>query len=120
MNLNVNFNNELEPMINSIEQLANWFERNQETLAYFELTHVGCTLDDLYSSHEMIVLGRMANACLTWLESKGDYTNREKAKNAVIAMADIYEKEKNTLTDIAKRKYYISAKGYEKESSRRK
>ena len=42
MELNINFKRELEPLINSSEALADWFEKNQEMMAYFEMTHPGC------------------------------------------------------------------------------
>ena len=42
MELNVNFKRELKPLINSSEALADWFEKNQEMMAYFEMTHPGC------------------------------------------------------------------------------
>ncbi len=42
MKLDVNFKKEIEPLINSSEALANWFEKNQEMMAYFEMTHPGC------------------------------------------------------------------------------
>ena len=41
MKLDVNFKKEIEPLINSSEALANWFEKNQEMMAYFEMTHPG-------------------------------------------------------------------------------
>ena len=36
MKLNINFDQSLESVINSCEPLAEWFERNQETMAYFD------------------------------------------------------------------------------------
>lgn len=46
MELNFNFNKSLESTINLCPPLADWFERNQDIMAYFELTHKGCVFED--------------------------------------------------------------------------
>ena len=115
MELNINFNKKLEPLINSDERLANWFERNQDWMAYFELTHPGCThFEEGIASYDVKVLGRMANSCLTWLERKLPYSDEEKVQNAINAIAEIYEESKDCLSDNAKELYHISVEKKEK------
>ena len=81
MKLDVNFKKEIEPLINSSEALANWFEKNQEMMAYFEMTHPGCLhFENTNANYDVKVLGRMANGCLTWLESKIPYSDEDKVK----------------------------------------
>ena len=106
MEININFNKKIEPLINSSEALIEWFSKNQEWMTYFELNHPGCLhFEDTIANYDIIVLGRMANSCLTWLES----TDEEKVQNAVMALATIYEREKDKLSPVAKAKYFISA-----------
>ncbi len=109
MFLNHNFNQRIESTILLNKPLSDWFERNQETMAYFELTHVGCLYleDNSIASNDIKVLGRMAHAALSWLESKGSLTRAEKAEKAMLAIAEIYEAEKDDLTEAARISYAI-------------
>lgn len=96
MKLNSNFDSKLESTINLCQPLADWFERNQGDMAYLELTHKGCMhLEDYpYTPVDAKVLGRMANAGLTWLEEPDDMIIPEaKAFQAALAIAKVYEKE---------------------------
>lgn len=121
MKLNINFNKKIESLINSSEALADWFERNQECMAYFELTHPGCLhFENSMASYDIVVLGRMANSCLTWLETRRKIANETKVKNAVLSIAEIYDKEKKRLTETAKVRYHINVDGIEKEDKSKK
>lgn len=108
MKLNCNFDHSLEYDICLIQPLANWFARNQEWMAYFELTHSGCLHfeDSPIANHDVVVLGRMANAAFTWLERK-DIPNLDRAYNAAMAIAQIYVQEVESLSEVAKQRYWI-------------
>ena len=70
MKLNHNFNKNIESLINSSKSLSDWFEKNQEMMAYFDMTHPGCLhFENSLANYDTVVLGRMANGCLTWLET---------------------------------------------------
>lgn len=114
MELNSNFNKKLEPLINSDERLANWFEINQDCMVYYGLTHAGCTHLEKEIGFVVKVLGRMANACLTWLETNLSYSDEEKVEKAISEMAKIYEEFKDYLSDEARETFYISAEKIEK------
>lgn len=109
MILDHNFDQSLESIINECLPLANWFERNQEQMAYFELTHPGCLhLEETYTRQDNIILGRMASAALTALSVKNSKLSpEEKAISAAVSIAEIYEKDKNDLSSIAKTKFHI-------------
>ena len=118
MKLNINFNKKIEPLINSSEALSNWFETNQEWMAYFELTHPGCNhFEDSGVSFDVKVLGRMANASLTCLETKLPYSDEERVQSAIIAISNIYDESKECLSDAAKERYFINVEGLEKNQS---
>lgn len=109
MFLNQNFNPKIESIILLSEPLTDWFERNQETMAYFELTHMGCLHfeESAMVSNDIRVLGRMANHALTWLEGNYALTQMERAEGATSAIAGLYELEKDGLTEQAKKLYAI-------------
>ena len=116
MKLNINFNKKIEPLINSSEALSNWFEKNQETMAYFEMTRPGCLhFENTCANLDVKVLGRMASSCLTWLQTPHKISDASKVGNAVISMVEIYENQKEFLTDTAKDLYYISDEEFIKE-----
>jgi len=111
MELDINFNQELERLINKSEELSDWFERNQNKMAYFELTHPGCfQFEREMVHHDTRVLGRMANSCLTHLELEG-ISDEEKIERAIKSMAYIYEQEKENITDNARELFKIENKG---------
>ena len=61
MKLNHNFDENLEETINSCKPLADWFERNQDWMAYFELTHKDCLhFENTSVNTDVLALGRMA------------------------------------------------------------
>ena len=111
MILDDNFDKRLESTINLCTPLADWFERNQEAMAYFELVHKGCLHFDGNSlvHHDILTLSHMANAGLTWLETP-DFSIKpfDKAFNAAISISTIYEKKKDYLSDTARDLYYIN------------
>ena len=109
MKLDINFDNSLEEIINLNPQLADWFERNQETMAYFEMTQAGCLHfeNNFFAHPDIVALGRMTNASLYYLESKRILLNSAKAKLAAIAVSNVYEREKERMSDEAKELYYI-------------
>lgn len=121
MKLDINFNPALESTINLCEPLANWFERNQETMAYFGFIHKKClsSKNSSYGSTDFYVLNKMANAALTWLEAPKTLkiSPKEKAINAAISIASVYEEEKERLSEIAKIKYYLNTEELQKEES---
>lgn len=118
MELNINFNKKISSLVNSSESLSNWFEKNQEMMAYFEMTHPGCLhFENTNANYDVKVLGRMANGTLTWLETNLPYSNEEKVRNAEMSIASIYDLEKDHLSDVAKEKYFIDVDGLEKKES---
>ncbi len=113
MKLNINFDEKLEPTINLYQPLADWFERNQEVMAYFELIHEGCS-ENVQGSIDLRTLAKMADAGLTWLEAP-NITPEEKAINAAVSMASVYNEMKEWLSDTAKTLYYIDVKESQKD-----
>lgn len=111
--LNINFDEKLEPTINLYQPLADWFERNQEVMAYFELIHERCS-ENVYGSIDLRTLAKMADAGLTWLEAS-NITPEEKAINAAVSMASVYNEMKEWLSDTAKTLYYIDVKESQKD-----
>lgn len=124
MKLNINFDPTLESIINLCQPLADWFERNQDAMAYFEFIHKGCLHfeDSLMATADLKVLGRMANAGLTWLEAPetSGVTPEEKAINAAISIASVYEEEKEWISENAKVQYYLNVEELQKEESQEK
>ncbi|MCM1371101.1 MAG: hypothetical protein NC181_04370 [Clostridium sp.] len=124
MKLNINFDPTLESTINLCKPLAAWFERNQETMAYFDLIHKGCLHfeNSLMASADIKALGRMANAGLTWLEAPktSDVSPEEKAINAAVSIASVYEEEKEKLSENAKVQYYLNVEELQKDDSQEK
>ncbi len=108
MKLNINFDKELEPIINSYEPLANWFERNQEVMAYFGLTHNDCLhFEDSIANYDVIALGRIANAVLTCLEENFGIDKKAHAMAATISLINTYKQEESKLSEIAKERYRV-------------
>lgn len=110
MKLDQNFNREIEGAINSCQPLADWFERNQQLMAYLGLTHKGCLhFENSYANGDVVVLGRMANAGLTWLEAPKalNIPEETKAYNAAMAIAMVYEEDKTRLSENARTQYYL-------------
>lgn len=124
MKLDINFDQSLESVINSCEPLAEWFERNQETMAYFELTHKGCLHFDDHpmASYDVKALGKMANAGLTWLEAPKalQISDEAKAYNAAMSIAMVYEEVKEGLSDNAKTLYFMDVTRLSKEQTEEK
>jgi len=117
MELNINFDKSLEEIINTCPPLADWFERNQETMAYFELTHKGCLHfnESSMASDDIKALGKMANAGLTCLESKLPISAEDKAKYAAFSIANVYDEEQFRLSDNARTQYYLDVEALQRE-----
>lgn len=108
MILNCNFEHNLESIINSYEPLADWFERNQNSMVYYELTKPNCLhLEDMATRYDTIVLGRMANAALSSLSIDTQESKEKRAYAAALAINDVYAREENQLSESAKIKYRI-------------
>lgn len=122
MKLNINFNKPMEEIINFCQPLADWFERNQERMAYFELTHKGCLHyeDHVFASVDVVVLGGMANACFTCLETRLPISKEDKAKYAAFSIANIYYEEQEKLSENAKNLYYLDVTKLEKEKNNKR
>ena len=124
MKLNINFDPTLEETINLCAPLADWFARNQETMAYFEMTHKGCLHfnNSPMANNDVIALGKMANAGLTWLEAPKaiPVSPEEKAVNAALSIAMVYEEEKEKLSENARTQYYIDVQGLQKDETEEK
>ncbi len=123
MKLNINFDSNLESTINLYQPLADWFERNQEAMVYFEFTHKGCLHfeNSSMASADVKALGRMASAALTWLESStASFSPKEKAINAAISIAKVYEEEKQMLSENAKVQYYLNVEELQKDENQEK
>ena len=120
--LNQNFDPNMESTILLCKPLADWFARNQETMAYFELTKPGCLhFEGTNANPDVIALGRMANAGLMWVTSYSkEYTEEEKAFNAAFSIAQVYEQEKSKLSDNAKKQYAINTEELEKDETHHK
>lgn len=106
MEFNISFNKEIEYLISSCTPLVNWFERNQELMIYFE---------DENTNYDIKVLERMTNDSLTWLETKLPYTDEDKARYAAMSIAFIYDIEKENLSDLAKKMFYIDIESLDKK-----
>ena len=109
MILNENFDKKIEPLINSSYALTDWFERNQDAMAYFELTKPNCLhFEDTSANIDIKVLGRMASNCLSYLESDLPYIDKEKVAYAIISINTLYNAFKERLSEEAKNNYYIN------------
>ena len=120
--LNSNFDSNIESTILLCEPLVEWFKRNQEAMAYYELTKPGCLhFEGRIANNDIIILGRMANACLTCIESNSkEYTEEQKAFNAASSIASLYDQQQEKLSDTAKKLYAIHIEKLEKEETQRK
>ena len=119
MELNINFNKCIGWIIDKNKSLSDWFERNQKWMAYFGLTHAGCLHfenPNPYVHNDIRILGRMANAALTILEDKGPIDAIERADNAAKAIAEIYELNKDNLTETSRKLYAIEIEPLEKKN----
>ena len=109
MLLNKGFNKKIEPIINSSDELLNWFDINQDLMTFYKLDHPGCLQYESYkiADEDIKVLGRMANHCLTVLELY-DCSYQDKIVQAIKGMFIIYQLNKDNLSDIAKNRLYIN------------
>ena len=120
MKLNHNFDKRLEKIINSYQPLADWFERNQETMAYFELTHKGCLhLTFPRASHDLITLSKMADAFFSSITFDSTKYHEEIARTAAQTIEKIFREEEENLTPDAKEKYAITTNDIQSPTRKR-
>lgn len=115
--LSVNFNPKYLEVINKSETLYAWFKKNQEALEYFDLTDIGCLQFEDWGDKDIKILGRMANTCYEAIEqgvpfviqspSDAAVATEALALRAIDRMTNIYEENKEIISDIAKERYYI-------------
>lgn len=121
--LSVNFNSKYLEVINKSETLYAWFKKNQDALEYYGLTNIGCLQFEDWGDIDIQVLGRMANACYEAIEqgvpsqmiqtpSDANFAIETLAQRAIGDMTDIYENNKDKISEIAKEKYYIKRPEY--------
>ena len=114
-------------IINSYEPLAEWFQRNNTPIAYYEF-YLDDGLDIIkykedekerevykYYNDQLLVLKEMVDACLLWFNTKYGYTTKEKALKAAAAIAKIYELNKDKLGDASKKQLFINTTGITEE-----
>ncbi len=114
MKINSNFNPSLEPVINSYPPLADWFERNQNSMAYYQFFNSDCLhfKESKFASFQVKTLGEMAHAGFIELEKK-NLSKEERALNATISIKEVYDKNKEYLQDDAKKQLLINEKTIE-------
>lgn len=117
MKLNTNFDQKLEPIINLYQPLDDWFERNQEVMASLGLTHEGYSNNfSAMTSLDLQALAIMADIGLKWLSiKKADISPEEKAINAAVSIASVYNEEKEWLSKTARTLYDIDMKESQKD-----
>lgn len=122
MILNDNFDKSIESIINTCKPLADWFERNQEQMAYFELTQPGCLhFEGTLVNDDILALERMANAALCCLCIEAPQLSAEdKAVNAAVSIALMYEQEEYKLSTEAKIKYYINVENIKLDAEKKR
>lgn len=120
MELNINFDMNIGWIIDKNKSLSDWFERNQDWMAYYELTHAGCLHfeNSTMASKNVRVLSIMANAALTILEDKGPVDAIERADKAAKAIAEIYELNKDDLSENDRKLYAIDIEDLEKKEGK--
>lgn len=89
--------------------LADWFKKNEFRLSYFNLMKKGCLHMEDIAHHDVVVLGRMADAAYTCLEDETVESKVDRAYNAAKAIQQIYIKEGSELSNDAKKALYIDA-----------
>ena len=120
MELNINFDMNIGWIIDKNKSLSDWFERNQDWMAYYELTHAGCLHfeNSTMASKNVRVLSIMANAALTILEDKGPVDAIERADKAAKAIAEIYELNRDDLSENDRKLYAIDIEDLEKKEGK--
>lgn len=114
MKITSNFDPSLEPVINSYPPLADWFERNQNSMAYYEFINSNCLHFQKapFTPFQIQILGEMAHVGFIELEKK-NLSKEERALNATIAIKEVYEENKDRLQDDAKKQLLINEKTIE-------
>ncbi len=111
MILNECFNKKFEAIINLYSPLADWFSKNQDTMAEYGFTSKNCLK---YINNnlniDIIVLGEMSAAAFSWLDISPDVSlpPHAKAFNAAMSIHKIYLEKKDVLSDEAKKLYNIN------------
>lgn len=109
--MNLIFDQSIVEIINTYPPLVDWFEKNQEMLAYFELTHKDCSHLHNGCSLDLQVLQKMTNAGFAYLESTYPISHLEKAMFAALSMANIYNKNIQNLSENARKNYFMNIYG---------
>lgn len=120
MILNKKFDKKYEYIINLYKPLADWFEKNQDTMSEYGFTNKNCLHYIKKNINiDIIVLGKMTVAAFNWLDISPDValSPHAKAFNAASAIHKIYLDEKDNLSENAQELYNIH--NYEKNNVRR-
>ena len=106
---------DIERLINLSPELEDWFLRNQDKMATLGLTYQGCCNKRLEEIDDKI-LGLMAHACFTWLESTYEkYDDDDKINGAIDLMNRFYESKEEGLSSLAQEAYRINFISNKKE-----
>lgn len=118
MDFEIEFKPDIEDAIRRNKPLYDWFLKNQTTLNYFGLVHDRCLHfeGDSLANGDLRSLGRMAYACFICLEGKVGLSADDRAMYAMQCVHEVYELEKEHLTDSAKNKYAINVDEFHRMS----
>lgn len=114
-----NFKEETLRIINTYGPLADWFKRNRFPITYYELTQPRFEFEgENYFSRaqtELRVLKKMTDISLMWLGTKYQYSEKEKALRAALAISQIYEAFSDSLNADAKKNFQIDVEGIDRD-----
>ncbi len=117
---------EIETLIKSSKELTEWFERNMPIIEYYGLTEEDCLKFENGNNYDLMILGRMLNACYKALGMKLDflqsvkpdlYTDEVRVGVAISSMEEIYKEAEAHLTDTSRNKLLIRKHVYTDSSS---
>lgn len=108
MKSNNNIEETFGRIIYSSEPLADWFKRNKDALMNSGLSYDNFSLfvKNPNLSQDVKTLGKMFSLCLNWLGNT-DYYEEDRAHMAIVTIAQIYEMDKEKISDYAKEAYKI-------------
>lgn len=95
-----NFNEETLRIINLYPPLAKWFKKNQFMLSYYECTKPKFDFTGEFAKiyhSDIVIFRKMTNFSLTWINTKYEYTDMEKALKAAAAIFRIYAESASSL-----------------------
>lgn len=117
---------EIETLIKSSRELTEWFDRNMPVIEYYGLTKDDCLKFENGKNYDLMILGRMLNACYKTLGMKLDYLQSIKPELindevrvgvAISSMEEIYKEAEAHLTDTSRNKLFIRRHVYTDSSS---